>query len=102
MALPFNEVKFLISSRYFANRGEVLAIGTESNALDDAGMSPQGEEFPASGRVPQLHRTVPADGGQTLAIRTEGHATSLGDKALFDAGYLPDLHRSFSAGGGQL
>src|SRR5262245_10551936 len=73
-----------------------MTVRTERDAVNSAGVSVEGEQLAAGGRVPELDRLTPA-GGQTLAVRAEGQPGHTGRVApiadhLFPRAKVPGPH----------
>src|SRR5262249_47177821 len=63
-------------------RGQRIAIRTEGDAVDRAGVSGESADFLAAGEVPEFDRVIEAGRHQQLAVRTERTAVDQGGVAL--------------------
>src|SRR4051794_1030271 len=55
-------------------RGDAPAVGAERRAIENARMTPQGDQLLAGRRVPELDRLIPACRGDPPAVGAERHA----------------------------
>ena len=99
------------ASQSFTVRSELAEAMRRPSGLNATPMTrmvvpAQGEDFLAGGGVPELHRAVPAGGGDAAAVGAERHAADTArvpaqGEHLLAGGGVPELHRrTVLAGGG--